>query len=568
VTKEEVLSLIDLLERVRVPAERQFGLSEPDPVWNMTVYLMKRHLTGMLVTPTSLAHAADVPNTTAVRRIDEMHGKGLLVYRPRTRSGRSFSIHPSAELIERTFAYALGVKSAIAKTLGQHNDVGSFYFGASYLSARIIPGPSVLKHGLAVGQTLDILLYNDPSFFIDQKLQGEVSHLLGGKIRFHGLPFDDVRLRTLANAEKTVSDFDIVAVDLPWIGEYATRGILMPLGDLVAGSAINRADFHPAEWEGTHAEGHQYALPLSINPEVLFYRRDMLDAAGVAPPATTDELLVAAKKLHAPREKVYGITWTAACGTPLGQAFIQFLADFGQPVINLRRVADGYDATHVKGEEFRPLIDTPRARETAEFMLALLEFSPPTILTMSWDEQGALFNEGRVAMMYEWATRASRVTPGSPSAGNIGFVPHPVGSTALDAAPRNNISPVGGFVLGIPANIDPDRVALAWRAIEWLTSPEVIKLFVQHGGYMMPRFSVAADPEVRRLSPVIGAVDAMAKKGQLRLWPRPPVAEYPAIVAILGEEMHRMLTRQQTVRNTLVRSQERVDAVMRDHQHY
>ena len=51
-TKEEVLSLIDLLERVRLPAERQFKLTEPDPLWNMTVYLVKRHLTGMLVTPT------------------------------------------------------------------------------------------------------------------------------------------------------------------------------------------------------------------------------------------------------------------------------------------------------------------------------------------------------------------------------------------------------------------------------------------------------------------------------------------------------------------------------------
>jgi len=567
VTKEEVLSLIDLLDRVRLPAERQFGLSEPDPVWNMTVYLMKRHLTGMLVTPTSLARAADVPYTTALRRIDKMHRQGLLLYRPRTKSGRSFSIHPSGELIERMFSYAFEVKSAIARTLGQHGDVDSFYLGASYLSARIIPRPTSLKHGSVVGH-LDVLLYDDPSFFIDEKLQAEVSHLLGGKLRFQGLPLDDVRLRTLSNAEKCVSDFDIVAVDLPWIGEYATRGILMPIEDLVAGSTINRADFHPAEWEGTHSEGHQYALPLSINPEVLFYRRDMLDAAGFAPPATTDELLTAAKRLHSPREKVYGIAWTAASGTPLGQAFIQFLADFGRPVINLRRVVDGYDATHVKGEEFRPLIDTPRAREASEFMLALLEFSPPTILTMSWDEQGALFNEGRVAMMYEWATRASRVTPASPSAGNIGFVPHPVGSTALDAAPRNNISPVGGFVLGIPANIDPDRVAPAWRAIEWLTSPEVIKLFVQHGEYMMPRFSVAADPEVRRLSPVIGAVDAMSKKDPLRLWPRPPVAEYPTIVAILGEELRDMLTRRQTVKNTLRRSQRRVDAVMRDHHHY
>ena len=142
------------------------------------------------------------------------------------------------------------------------------------------------------------------------------------------------------------------------------------------------------------------------------------------------------------------------------------------------------------------------------------------------------------------------------------------GSTKLDDTPRDNVSPIGGFVLGIPANVDPDRVVLAWRAIEWFTSPEVIKLFVQHGSYAMPRFSVAADPEVRRLSPVIPAVDAMAKKGQLRLWPRPPVAEYPAIVAILGEEVHNMLSRTQSVRQTLAHAQGRVDALMREHHHY
>jgi multiple sugar transport system substrate-binding protein len=60
----------------------------------------------------------------------------------------------------------------------------------------------------------------------------------------------------------------------------------------------------------------------------------------------------------------------------------------------------------------------------------------------------------------------------------------------------------------------------------------------------------------------------MAKKGQLRLWPRPPVAEYPAIVAILGSEVHDMLSRKQSVRQTLTRSQRRVDELMRQHNHY
>jgi multiple sugar transport system substrate-binding protein len=171
-------------------------------------------------------------------------------------------------------------------------------------------------------------------------------------------------------------------------------------------------------------------------------------------------------------------------------------------------------------------------------------------------------------MMYEWASRASRLSPGSPAAGRLGFLPHPAGAWGSGAAARGNVSPIGGFALGIPANISANRVATAWRALEWLTSPEVIKLFVQHGGAVMPRFSVAADPEVRRLSPVIPAVDAMAKKGQLRLWPRPPVAEYPAIVAILGDEFHKMLKREQSVGDALAGAQARVDALMRAHGHY
>jgi multiple sugar transport system substrate-binding protein len=60
----------------------------------------------------------------------------------------------------------------------------------------------------------------------------------------------------------------------------------------------------------------------------------------------------------------------------------------------------------------------------------------------------------------------------------------------------------------------------------------------------------------------------MAKKGQLRLWPRPPVAEYPAIVAIMGEEVHDMLSRKQTARQMLTGAQGRVDALMRQHRHY
>src|SRR5579864_9840889 len=92
---EELISLLDLLEQVRVPTERWFESIPPDAVWNMIVYLMRRHYTGKLVTPTSLARAANVPYATAVRRINDMLTEGLLVRRPRTKTGRSDSLHPS-----------------------------------------------------------------------------------------------------------------------------------------------------------------------------------------------------------------------------------------------------------------------------------------------------------------------------------------------------------------------------------------------------------------------------------------------------------------------------------------
>ncbi len=86
---EELISLLDLLEQVRVPTERWFESIQPDAAWNMIVYLMRRHYAGKLVTPTSLARAANVPYATAVRRMNELLAEGLLIRRARTKTGRS-----------------------------------------------------------------------------------------------------------------------------------------------------------------------------------------------------------------------------------------------------------------------------------------------------------------------------------------------------------------------------------------------------------------------------------------------------------------------------------------------
>src|SRR5579872_314046 len=208
---EELISLLDLLEQMRVPTERWFEAIQPDAVWNMIVYLMRRHYAGKLVTPTSLARAANVPYATAVRRINDMLAEGLLIRRPRTKSGRSDSLHPSPELIRRAFACADEVKTSIARSLGRNvEDAGSFYLGASHLSASIIPPPRTLRDISNPGSALRVALYEDPSFSIMGGLREEISGLMDGRVTFQVFPMDKLRRRILDNASQLVSAYDIV----------------------------------------------------------------------------------------------------------------------------------------------------------------------------------------------------------------------------------------------------------------------------------------------------------------------------------------------------------------------
>lgn len=556
--KDELLETIALVKRTGQLSELWFDETTPDPILNMSLFILERHLTGQLVTPTSLAQAAGVPYTTAKRRFERMLQLGLLEMRPRTRSGRSFSVHPSQKLISRAMSFLTGVRAAIGQTSLPKQ--ARRRATAPTDDNTILP-PSIARKALGFGTGLNILVPDDPAYAIGKRLQRELTYLMGGNIRFFGASIDELRDRVLENAGRRVSDYDVAAVDLPLIAEFAERGVLLPLDDVATDSTINREDFYSAAWRGAVADDKQYAIPILINPEILFYRTDLLHDAGLIPPETTSELLEVARSLHAPEQGRYGVSWTAARGGAAGQSFIQFLADFGQPILHLERTIGGYRTSDIGRHSPMPAIDTPRGHAAANFMLELLQYAPPEVLELSWGDQVTLLREGRVAMAYEWASRAAQLTSPAP-VGEIGYLPHPVGAFADDRRARQRVAPVGGFAFGIPANIDMARVQTAWSAIEWLASPEVIKLLVQHGGHFTPRYSVSADPEVRQVSPMIAAVDRMARAGQVRLWPRPPVAGFSSLVTVLGEEIHAMLRGDRSVADALARAQERAEAVL------
>jgi multiple sugar transport system substrate-binding protein len=117
-------------------------------------------------------------------------------------------------------------------------------------------------------------------------------------------------------------------------------------------------------------------------------------------------------------------------------------------------------------------------------------------------------------------------------------------------------------VLGVPANLAPERRRDTVEALVAFTSREAQKLFVLNGSRTSPRYSVGADPEVRRLSPIFEAVDAMSWRDELQFWPRPPAPQISGLIQICGEELHAMLRGLCTPREALRKAQARADALI------
>ena len=556
----DALRLISFMEELCEEIEGTIDLISTDPHLRMSLHLLRSHFEGRIVTPTSLIGASHVPYATATRRLQAMRDAGLVDQRPRTSSGKTFSLHPSAELLDSWAQLADRLRRLAEGTLSIGTpgaETADYYYGGSYSVAHSIPPLAVRSEPIRLAGGLRVLAHGDPTFMVMDNLKRQFEQSIGVPIHQRAFSIDRLHDEALRNAERPASRYDIIAVDLPWIGEFVEKGILMPLDDVMALSALDPADFHTAGWTATHWGGRPYGVPAQTTPELLFYRKDMFAQAGLEPPRDAEALLAAAKVLHDPTRGTHGIAWNAARGTALGHTVLMAMADFGQPVLDLQAIAGGFDCATLASGDHRPTIDTDAGLDAAEFLLDLLNYSPPDILSMSWYERVRPYAAGSVAMAYGYTLLAPyfELDPASPAHGQTGYLPHP---PAPGATP---VAPVGGYALGIPANLSKDRQAAAAEALAVFTSPEAQKLYIQNGSRTNPRYSVGADPEVRRISPIFEAVEQMSWRDELQFWPRPPIPEISSIIRICGEEFHDMLRGLQTPRKTLRAAQSRADAL-------
>ena len=136
-------------------------------------------------------------------------------------------------------------------------------------------------------------------------------------------------------------------------------------------------------------------------------------------------------------------------------------------------------------------------------------------------------------MSMSWSSRASKfeLDNNSPAFLNTGYLPRPAGINNFQ------ISPIGGFSLGIPSNVNPKKIPFIMNNIKHLVSPQVFKYYIEQGSFSCPVFSVLNDPEVRKISPIFNELEMMEKEEKFVQWARYPLPEYSEIMEIIGNEI-------------------------------
>jgi multiple sugar transport system substrate-binding protein len=307
---------------------------------------------------------------------------------------------------------------------------------------------------------------------------------------------------------------------------FGSNGYLADITTLAGeDSVFDVDDFQPGPLALTTYEGALVGVPIITERTVLYYRTDLLEAAGVEVPTTLDELYEAAAAIHKANPSIAGYIGRTAKSAAVTQ-FSAFLHSFGGTWIN----DDGTSA-----------IGSDEAREAYEYYGKLIRDHTTATINpeMSWPEAAAVFQQGQAAFIADADSLYANFTDPEKStvSDKIGFAPFPAGPAG--SKPYN----VAAWAVGVnEASANKDA---AWEFINWATSKE-ITIATAKKGVMGARASVWATDEATADYPtdLISAIQINGQNGDgldrplvINVAKAREVVGEPIVVAIAGGDL-------------------------------
>ncbi len=329
---------------------------------------------------------------------------------------------------------------------------------------------------------------------------------------------------------------DICQLGNTWMPEFAALGVLEPLQQRVDASAVVREDdYFPGIWGTNVIDGTLLGVPWYVDTRLLYYRKDILRAAGVDTlPVTWEEW----RSAMAAVQREVG---------PGRHAILMPLNEF-EPQVSL---ALQQDAPMLRDDNGRGNFSSPGIGRALAFYVDMFAqgWAPAvseTQISNVWDE----FFNGSFAFYLSgpWNIREFRRREPPELAGEWGTM-------ALPGPDGPGAGIAGGTSLVLFR--DSPRKEAAWKLVEYLSRPEVQKRFHAMIGNLPPRRSTWEDPAL--------ASDELARafRDQLeRVEPTPQVLEWERIAQELRLATERVVRGRESQDDAMRRLDAKVDDIL------
>jgi multiple sugar transport system substrate-binding protein len=332
---------------------------------------------------------------------------------------------------------------------------------------------------------------------------------------------------------------DLAQLGNTWIPEFAAIGALEPLDARVAASkALAPADYYEGIWKTNGFDGATYGVPWYVDTRVLFYRKDLLAAAGYAEiPRTWSGWREAMRKIRGPNT---GARFAILLPTSEWEQVTIFGLQERSPLL-----VDG----GTRGGFAQPAFE-----RAADFYVGLYrEGLAPVVSYTQLGNPYQEFNRGYVSMWITGPWNLGEFRRRLPPELQDTWMTAPV--PAPDGQEWPGYSLAGGSSIALfRASKQKDA---AWKFLEYLSRPEVQTRF----------YALSGDLPARRASwddPLLANDDkARAFRDQLtRVTPLPRVPEWEQIAQRLWEDMESAIRGRETVPATLTSLDHDVDLIL------
>ncbi len=394
----------------------------------------------------------------------------------------------------------------------------------SVITGVLLASSSSFAQQPYAGTKIVVASMNDPFATALVKLAPKFTEQTGIDVKVDILSYPELLSKLTADFVGKGKNYDVVTMDIVWAGQFAESGYTVNLNDWMKRDAaqLDLSDIYPNVLNGLgNYKGKQIAFPFAAYSNVLVYRKDLFEQAGLKTPDTMSELIDDATKITDPAKNIYGWAGNGRKGAPAAQDWMQYNAQIGGSILG----ADG-----------KPTLNSAENVKSLTIYRDLFNKSaPPGATNYDWAARHEAYRQGIIASHQTWSI--SLASYENPEISKV------VGKTKVVLAPTEAGMPklygMGGWALGINASIDEKKQAAGWEFIKWAGSAAVQKNMLEMGVGVFTRKSTVLDPELQAKYEFLKVIDVALTNADADFRPRIP--QYPQLQDFLGTAVNAVI---------------------------